>query len=47
MGKFKMDITKDGYSTIKPYEHMFEKCPSMPPTYARTPGCWNLKKLIK
>lgn len=39
MGKFKMDVTTDGYSSVDPYSHMFEKCPSVPPLYARTPGC--------
>ncbi|EGR27832.1 hypothetical protein IMG5_188030 [Ichthyophthirius multifiliis] len=39
MGKFKMDITSDGYSTIDPYSHMNEKCPSVPPLYSRTKGC--------
>ncbi len=28
-----------GYNTIEPYEHMNERCPSVPPEYARTPGC--------
>jgi len=39
MGKFVMDISDDGYSTIDPYEHMFEHCPSQPPFYNRTAGC--------
>lgn len=39
MGKFRMDVTSDGYSTINPYNHMFEKCPSIPPLYLRTPKC--------
>jgi len=39
MGKFKMDITKDKYNTIDPYDHMFEKCPSMAPKYERELGC--------
>ena len=44
MGKFKMDITKDKYNTIDPYDRMFERCPSMPPNYerdtSRETGCW-------
>jgi len=40
MGKYKMDITKDGYSTVEPYPHMFEKCPSQAPLYARPADCW-------
>jgi hypothetical protein len=39
MGKYKMDITKDGYSTVDPYPNMFEQCESMPPLYERTKGC--------
>lgn len=39
MGKFRMDVTDDGYSTIDPYAHMYETCPSMAPLYERTPGC--------
>lgn len=39
MGMFSMDISKDGYSTITPYNRMFEKCPSVPPLYERTEGC--------
>ena len=37
MGKF--IITLDNYSTIKPYEHMNEKCPSMGPDFIREDGC--------
>lgn len=40
MGKFVMDVATDGYSTIDPYQHMYEHCPSMPPFFKRTPGCW-------
>jgi hypothetical protein len=39
MGKFKMDITKDGWSTKQPYNNMFETCPSMPPLYLRPDDC--------
>jgi len=39
MGKHVMDITDDGYSSIDPYEHMNEHCPSQPPYYNRTAGC--------
>ena len=37
MGKF--IITLDNYSTIKPYEHMNEKCPSIGPDFIREDGC--------
>lgn len=39
MGKHIMDVYTDDYSTIDPYEHMNEKCPSMAPKYEREPGC--------
>ena len=28
-----------GYNTIEPYEHMNERCESLPPYYNRTAGC--------
>jgi len=37
MGKF--ILTLDNYSTIKPYEHMNEKCPSLGPDFIREDGC--------
>ena len=37
MGKF--IFTLDGYSTIKPYSNMFEKCPSVGPYFIREEGC--------
>lgn len=39
MGKYQMDIVDDGYSSIDPYENMFETCESMPPLYKRAEGC--------
>jgi len=47
MGSKKMDVTTDGYSTVIPYAHMFETCPSMPPHYLRPKDCWFLKKFNK
>ena len=37
MGKFRVDLP--GYSTIKPYSHMNEKCPSVAPEFIRPDGC--------
>ena len=37
MGNWKMDLP--GYSTIEPYSHMCERCPSMAPDYFRPDGC--------
>ncbi|MCQ2816260.1 MAG: hypothetical protein MJ252_03235 [archaeon] len=37
MGKFKIDLP--GYSTIKPYAHMNERCPSQGPEFIRPDGC--------
>lgn len=37
MGKYKIDLP--GYSTIKPYAHMNEKCPSMAPDFFRPAHC--------
>eukprot|EP00744_Colponema_vietnamica_P002476 GILI01003875.1.p2 GENE.GILI01003875.1~~GILI01003875.1.p2 ORF type:complete len:573 (+),score=211.74 GILI01003875.1:60-1778(+) len=37
LGKYK--LTLPGYSTIQPYSHMAEKCPSMGPDYFRPEGC--------
>lgn len=39
MGDYLLDVETDGYSTITPYEHMFEHCPSMPPKFERSPNC--------
>jgi hypothetical protein len=36
MGKFRVDLP--GYSTIKPYSHMNEKCPSVAPEFIRPDG---------
>jgi hypothetical protein len=35
MGKWKMDITDDKWSTIRPYDNMFERCPSEAPFFER------------
>jgi hypothetical protein len=37
MGNLKIDLP--GYSTIKPYSHMNEKCPSVGPEFRRLEGC--------
>ena len=37
MGRYQ--ITLDGYSTIDPYDHMFERCSSTPPNYLRPANC--------
>lgn len=37
LGKYKMEFP--GYSTIKPYSHMNEHCPSEEPLYVRPDGC--------
>jgi len=37
LGKYRM--TLPGYSTIEPYEHMSESCPSIAPVYYRPDGC--------
>ncbi len=36
-GKYRMSYP--GYSTIEPYEHMAEHCPTISPTYDRPDGC--------
>jgi len=36
-GKYRM--TFPGYSTIAPYNHMCEKCPTIAPLYVRPDGC--------
>jgi len=42
-----MNITDDGYSTIDPYDHMFENCPTLAPKYEKPTGCWKKGFLIK
>jgi len=37
MGKFRVDLP--GYSTIKPYSNMNERCPSIGPDFIREEGC--------
>ncbi len=37
MGQWKMELP--GYSTIEPYTHMAEHCPSIAPDYFRPDGC--------
>ena len=37
MGKFRIDLP--GYSTIKPYSNMNERCPSIGPDFYRPDGC--------
>lgn len=37
LGKYRM--THPGYSTVKPYAHMNENCPSVAPNYVRPDGC--------
>ena len=36
-GKFKIEL--DNYSTVKPYSHMNERCPSIGPDFIREDGC--------
>jgi len=45
MGKYRMQFP--GISTIEPYSHMDEHCPSEPPNYTRSPNCWEQKNLMK
>jgi len=37
MGEIRM--TLPGYNTVKPFPHMREHCPSLPPAYFRPPNC--------
>jgi hypothetical protein len=37
IGKYQVKL--DGYSSIKPYSHMNEKCSSLPPFYTRPDNC--------
>jgi hypothetical protein len=37
LGKYRM--TFPGYSTIEPYNHMAENCPTVAPLYDRPAGC--------
>lgn len=37
MGKHLMELP--GFSTIEPYDHMNENCPSKAPAYERPHGC--------
>lgn len=37
LGKYRM--VHPGYSSVKPYAHMAEHCPSIAPTYDRPDGC--------
>ena len=36
-GKYRM--THPDYSTVEPYQHMAEHCPTMAPDYVRPAGC--------
>ncbi|KAK9155751.1 hypothetical protein Sjap_003231 [Stephania japonica] len=36
-GQYRMELP--GYNTMKPYSHMNERCPSLPPEYHRSPNC--------
>ncbi|KAF9587795.1 hypothetical protein IFM89_005670 [Coptis chinensis] len=36
-GKYRMELP--GYNTMKPYPHMNERCPSLPPDYRRVQNC--------
>ncbi|PIA27481.1 hypothetical protein AQUCO_07700034v1 [Aquilegia coerulea] len=36
-GKYRMELP--GYNTMKPYPHMNERCPSLPPDYNRVQNC--------
>ena len=35
----KWEIKLPGLSTVEPYSHMNEHCPTVAPKYERTPGC--------
>jgi len=37
MGEIRMNLP--GYNTFKPFPHMRENCPSLPPSYNRPPNC--------
>lgn len=37
LGRFR--LVHPGYSSIAPYDHMAEKCPSIAPDYFRPAGC--------
>lgn len=37
LGKYRMDL--HGYNSIDPYEHMNERCPSLPTEYFRPKNC--------
>jgi len=37
LGKYRM--TLPGYSTVSPYEHMAEKCPTIAPEFVRPANC--------
>jgi len=37
LGKYRLEL--NGYSTVEPYEHMNEVCPSLYPDYIRPDGC--------
>lgn len=38
LGKYRIDISKE-WSTVKPYAHMNEHCPTIAPLYNRPEGC--------
>ena len=37
MGEYRMDLV--GWNTVKPFPHMREKCPTIPPDYIRPSNC--------
>ena len=39
MGKFIFELESELYSSITPYAHMNERCPSQGPDFIREPGC--------
>ena len=44
IGKYRIDV-RDNWSSITPYSHMNERCPSMLPDFYRPEGCWVQSKL--
>ena len=39
-GRYRMELP--GYTTMQPYPHMNERCPSLPPNYNRPRNCWSV-----
>jgi len=40
MGKYRIQLQMDAYSSLEPYDHMYESCTSIWPDYQHLPeGC--------